>query len=138
MATLTAKQEIFSLGVIAGLKPTESHLRAYPNKMKLKTRQEASSRLMKNSKVLARINELRRPAAVEAEMTLSGHLRDLMGLRNKAVKANQYGSAVSAEIARGKASGVHVEQTKREHSGPNGQPLMVPKLTVVIGADPVT
>ena len=50
-------------------------------------------------------------------MTLELHLEDLQRLRNMAVKEKQYGPAVTAEIARGKASGVHVERIEANLSG---------------------
>ncbi len=46
-------------------------------------------------------------------MTLEGHLRALAELRDKAKAANQFGAAITAEIARGKASGVHIEKSEQ-------------------------
>ena len=133
---LTSKQESYAMGLFAGKSQIDSHRFAYPNKMTDKVRIEAASRLAKNSKVVARLKELRVPVVKKALMTLEGHLISLEKLRDKAVKVDQFGPAVSAEVARGKASGVHVEQTKQELSGPGGTPLVPPKLTVIIGANP--
>lgn len=72
-----------------------------------------ASRLTRNDKVAARVAEIQSRAATRAEMTLQGHLEDLAELRDKAAKAKQYSAAISAEIARGKASGVHVEKSEQ-------------------------
>ena len=44
-----------------------------------------------------------------------------MRLRNMAAKEKQYSAAITAEVARGKASGVHVERV--EHTGKDGGPM---------------
>ena len=77
-----------------------------------KTAGEAASRLLKNSEVIARLAELRAPAAEKAGITLDSHLAELADLRDKAKDARQFSAAIAAEIARGKASGVHVEKTE--------------------------
>lgn len=67
---------------------------------------------MANSKISARVAELRKPIAEKAQITLESHLHDLMMLRNMAVKEKQIGAAITAEVARGKAAGVHIEKTE--------------------------
>ena len=47
------------------------------------------------------------------QITLESHLADLQMLRDKAMESNQLSAAISAEIARGKASGVHVEKSEQ-------------------------
>ena len=57
---LTEKQEQFVRNIIEGMNQTEAYRAAYPNtKMSDKTISEAASRLMTNSKVVARLQELR-------------------------------------------------------------------------------
>ena len=61
---LTEKQEQFVQNIIQGMNQAEAYRSAYPNqKMSDKTIWEAASRLMKNDKVVARINELRNELA---------------------------------------------------------------------------
>lgn len=72
-----------------------------------------ASRLTRNDKVQSRLMELQERAATKAVLTLETHLSDLKDLRDQAKDARQFAAAISAEIARGKASGVHVE--KSEH-----------------------
>jgi hypothetical protein len=45
-------------------------------------------------------------------MTLEGHLKRLDELSKAAQAANQLSAAIAAEVARGKASGVHVEKSE--------------------------
>lgn len=129
MGGLTAKQENYTLGLYAGLPEIHAHRDAYPNNMNDKTRAEAASRLAKNSKIVARLAELRRPAAKAAQITLESHLDDLGKLRNKAERLCDLGSAIRAEIARGKHSGVAVEKSEISLKG---SPLMQAVLNVTI------
>jgi phage terminase small subunit len=74
-----------------------------------------ATRLLKKVEVQAEIARLRAPVVEAAQVTLASHLKSLDDLRRRATKAKQFGPAVSAEVARGKASGLYTE--KVEHSG---------------------
>ena len=63
-------------------------------------------------KVRGRVAELREPATKKAMITLESHLEDLMKLRNLAVQEKQVAAAITAEIARGKAAGIHIEKSQ--------------------------
>lgn len=106
----TAKKEKFAQCVASGMNQSDAYREAYEvgPKTKPETVNQAASRIMANSKVTARVAELRKPIVEKAQMTLEGHLRDLMMLRNMAVKEKQISAAIAAEVARGKASGIHV------------------------------
>jgi phage terminase small subunit len=108
---LTPKQEAFCLSYLESNNATEAYRKA-GYAAEGKTAHEAASRLLKNSKVVARLKELRAPAAERACVTLEGHLETLADLRDRAMSANQFGAAISAEIARGKAAGIHVEKSE--------------------------
>lgn len=82
---------------LAGYKPSE------PN----------ASRLTSNDKVAARVAELLNRGAAKAVITLESHLQELAELRDLAKKAGQFSAATTAEVARGKASGVHVEKSEQ-------------------------
>lgn len=61
---LTDKQEAFVQNVAKGMNQAEAYRSAYPNqRMSDKTIYEAASRLMANSKIVARLKELRDIAA---------------------------------------------------------------------------
>ena len=113
--SLTPQQEAFAQAVASGLSQSDAYRKAYKVKptTRLETSQANASRLMADSKVSARVAELRAPVAAKAQITLEGHLDDLKTLRDAALKAEQYSAAISAEVARGKAAGVHVEKTEQ-------------------------
>lgn len=111
---LTSKQEKFAQSVASGMNQSDAYRAAYkvgPN-TKPETVNQAASRIMADSNVAARVAELRKPIAEKVQITLEGHLRDLMMLRNMAVKEKQISAAISAEVARGKAAGVHIEKSE--------------------------
>ena len=75
---LTAKQEIFAQNIIMGMSQAEAYRNAYnTKKMSDKTVWENASRLMNNSKVIARVNELRSQVATTAIMTAEERLKFL-------------------------------------------------------------
>jgi hypothetical protein len=65
---------------------------------------------MADPNIHSRVGVLREPIARKAMITLESHLEDLQRLRNMAVKAEQFGAAITAEVARGKAAGIVVEK----------------------------
>jgi phage terminase small subunit len=111
---MTPKQEAFA---VAYVKDSTDALKAwreagYGANSSDETARKEASRMLKNPKVAARVAELRAPAAERAGITLESHLADLAALRDEAREARQYGPAITAEIARGKASGVAVEKSE--------------------------
>lgn len=133
MTKLTAKQESFTLGLFAGLPEIHAHRDAYPNNLNDNARAVEACRLAKNPKIVARLAELRAPAAKAAQITLEGHLNALGGLRDAARAKGDLGSAIKAEIARGKHSGVAIEKSELNLKG---GPLMQAVLNVTISPPP--
>lgn len=107
---LTPKQIKFAQSIVSGMSQADAYRTAYPNKMSDKTIVEAASRQMADSNVLAMIEKLRAPVIKRAQITLENHLNDLQSLRNMATEEKQYSAAISAEVARGKASGLYIEK----------------------------
>ncbi|MFC4705193.1 MULTISPECIES: hypothetical protein [Paraburkholderia] len=68
---------------------------------------------------------MRQPAVENAQITLESHLAELAALRNAARAARDYGAAIRAEIARGKAAGLYVERLEVEHRGPTLVEILV-------------
>ena len=119
---LTAKQEAFCLAFVATGKPVDAYRAAgYSPDMSDKTAGEAASRLLKDSKILARLAIVRAPAAQKAGITLESHLADLKDLRDKARGEGKYSAAVAAEVARGKVSGFYIDKVAL--TGANGGPV---------------
>ena len=122
---LTPKQEAFAQAIVTGVSQSDAYRAAY--KVRPGTKPESvnvnASKIMADAKVTLRVAELREPVAKKAQITLESHLDDLMRLRNMAAKEKQYSAAISAEIARGKASGVHIEKSEQTVSTRTLEPL---------------
>lgn len=68
-STLTPKEEVFCLAVMAGENPSNAYRKAYrPQRAKAKTIHEMASRLMAKRKVHARLAELMQPVIQQARM----------------------------------------------------------------------
>ncbi|NBU30621.1 MAG: terminase [Actinobacteria bacterium] len=113
LSGLTPKQEKFAQEVASGQSLADAYRAAFSVRPSTKPESiwQAASKLMANPKVSPRVDELRQVAAQNAVLTLEGHLDDLKALRDAAVSSGQLSAAISAEIARGKAAGVHVERS---------------------------
>lgn len=123
--SLTPKQEAFAQAIVTGVSQSDAYRAAY--KVSPKTKPESvnqnASRIMANVNVMSRVAELRLPVAKKAQITLESHLDDLKALRNMATKEKQFSAAIAAEIARGKASGVHIEKSEQTVSTRTLEPL---------------
>jgi phage terminase small subunit len=120
---LTARQEEFAQCIAKGMSQYDALHQAYncaPN-AKRSSLDCRASELRANRKISVRIDELRAPVVEEVRITLKTHLEDLLRLRNLAADSAKYGPAIAAEIARGKASGLHVDKT--ELTGKDGKDL---------------
>ena len=56
------------------------------------------------------IGELREEVQNKYEVTFEKHIKELATLREEALKKGSFSSAVNAEVARGKAGGLYIEQ----------------------------
>jgi phage terminase small subunit len=135
---LTPKQEAFAHAVASGMTHSDAYRATFKvgANTKTETVNQASSRLMANSNITARVAELRKPVAERAMMTLESHLKRLSDLSDSAEAAGQYSAAIAAEIARGKASGVMVD--KVELSGPNGGDIPAKLVIEYVRPNPAT
>ena len=109
---LTQKQENFCLAYIETGNASEAYRRVYNAKgMKPETVNRNAKALLDNNKIATRLEELRKPVAESAQITLAQHLSTLEELRELAKEEGKYGPAIQAEIARGKAAGLYVERS---------------------------
>ena len=109
---LTQKQENFCLAYIETGNASEAYRKAYnADGMKPETVNRKAKELLDNGKITARLEELRKPVAESARITLEQHLSTLEELRELAKQYGKYGPAIQAEIARGKAAGLYVERS---------------------------
>lgn len=120
MTGLTRRQEMFVAEFIKDGNATQAAVRAG---FSAKGASVQASRLLANVKVTEAIAKLRAPIVEAAGLTLAGHLKALEDLRDAALGAKQFAPAVTAEVSRGKVSGLYVE--RQEISGADGSPLKV-------------
>lgn len=125
---LTAKQEKFCQNIAKGMNQSDAYREAYNTaKGKDKTVWENASRLMSDSKVTARIEELRAETTEEIKYTVEDSFRKLSEIQVLAMKNKKLTEAIKAEELKGKLKGLYVE--KREISG--GLDLTTFKIEVV-------
>lgn len=130
---LTQKQEAFCIAYLETGNASEAYRQAYSTRsMKPETVNNKAHQLLKKGEIGARLDELRRPAVEAAQLTLEGHLADLKMLRDKALEAEQFSAAITAETNRGKAAGLYTE--KHELSGPGGGPIPTMPTTIQLVA----
>lgn len=108
---LTPKMDAFCLAFLETGNRSEAYRQAYDtSKMKPETVHKRASELAMNGEVKGRIAELRAAAAEKAVVSLGEHLFDLQRMRDIALERGKYSAAISAEVARGKAAGLHSER----------------------------
>lgn len=109
--TLTPKQEAFCHAYHQTGNASEAYRRAGYSGGSLKTIHEAASRLLRNSKVLARVTELQARAAKKHDVTVDGLTDELDKALAKAMAEPKGASAaVSAIMAKGKLHGLVVDK----------------------------
>lgn len=126
---LTPKQEKFAQEVAKGKTQADAYRASFavrPN-TKPESVQQSASKLMADPKVSSRVEELRERVAAKVGITLESHLAALAELSKRAAEENQFSAAISAEVARGKASGIYID--KHEITGKGGAPIQQTNLT---------
>ena len=114
---LTDRQRKFAEGIVAGKRMAEAYKEAYNcENMSTPTVSRAAVTLMKNSKVVALIEEMRRPIVIAEHLTAEGHMLELRRLRDLALDAGKHEAAIRAEELRGKVAGLYI--TKVESGAP--------------------
>ncbi len=107
-----------------GRKPLPAFRLAYPNnKSQDETARVRAYQMLKSPSISMAVSQIEKAAIQSIVLTLNDHLQNLAVLRDEAKKVRQYGAAVSAEVNRGKASGLYI--TRTEITGKDGQPLAV-------------
>mgnify|MGYP003667811248 FL=1 len=84
-----------------------------------KERARSSASELQNSNyyplVVQEINRLRKEINEKYRVSLETHMRDLDEIKRIALEAGSYSAAVQAEVARGKAGGLYIEQKIIKH-----------------------
>lgn len=112
---LTPKMEAFCVEFAKTGNASDAYRKAYDAaRMKPETIAVRASELQKNGKIAVRLSQLRSDARKASGITLAEHLNALRSLREDAREAGQFGAAVSAEMGRGKASGLYSDASHDE------------------------
>lgn len=115
---LTAKQEAFAQAIASGVSQADAYRMAYNHEgMQANTVHSRACELAKDSKVAARIAELRAPVIEAAQLTLKSHLEELERLSQLAEKDGKWQAAIKAQELRGKVSGLYVEKIDANVNG---------------------
>lgn len=120
---LTPKQEAFAIAVASGKSQADAYREAFNVR---ETTKDSSvhvnaSKLMADAKIAQRVQELRKPVADKAMITLESHITRLQELAEIALENGQVAAAIKAEELCGKASGIYVE--KKQITGADGGPI---------------
>lgn len=106
----TPRMEKFSQSLASGMNKTDAYRTAYSYENKTQsTLNNCAYVLSKHPEVIMRVEEIRAPIVAKVGITLENHLARLRELSKAAEMAENYGPAVTAEVARGKVSGLYVE-----------------------------
>jgi hypothetical protein len=109
---------------------SEAYRKAYKaERMKPETIAKRAIELQQNGKITGRLASLRADVRKKSGITLEEHMKALGVLRNLASTAKQYSAAITAEMARGKVSGLY---TADDESGDAPAPTKV-EISVVNG-----
>lgn len=121
--SLTPKQEKFALAVASGKTQSDAYRAAFNVRPTTKDTSVNvnASKLMADANIAQRVEQLRKPIAAKAMITLESHIARLKELAELAIQEGQISAAIKAEELCGKASGVYVE--KRQITGADGGPI---------------
>ena len=123
MNSLTPKEEAFAVAVASGMNYSDAYRSAVKVRptTKPETVNQEASKIMARPNVRTRVEELRKPIAEKAMLTLESHMERLKELAEIALDNGQVAAAIKAEELRGKASGIYVE--KKQITGADGGPV---------------
>lgn len=107
---LTANMEAFCVELAKTGNASEAYRKAYAaGSMKAETIAKRALELQQNGKITGRLAQLRAEVRKTSGITLEEHLRELRTLRQEARAAMQFSAAITAEVSRGKVSGLYDE-----------------------------
>ena len=116
---LTANQEAFCVELAKTGNASEAYRKAYDcSRMKASTISRNAKALQDNTKITARLSALRSDVRRASGITLQEHLEMLRTLRDEARAALQLSPAITAEVSRGKVSGLYTDGNADDDAPP--------------------
>ena len=132
---LTAKQEAFCIAYLETGNATEAYRRAYDvSKMAPSTINRAAKDVIDNSKITARLAELRAPVIKKAQITVEDLLRELEEARVVAMTCETPQSSAAIAATMGKAKLLGFDKQIVELSGKSGGAIITRVERVIIDA----
>lgn len=130
--SLTPQREAFAQAIASGLNQSDAYRKTYPNSKNWKpeTVWSNASVLMKNSKVLARVDELKAALAEKQIWTREDSVRELKSIVNH--KESRAADKTAAIKELNVMHGFNAPQ-KHEISGPNGIPIPSNMIINIVG-----
>lgn len=113
--SLTAKQEKFCQEIVKGKTQYESYCIAYPEQVDTSKRETLDNNaymLSKKSEIIARIDELRKPAIDKVNITLEKLITELEEVKKLAKNKEQLKVFIKAIEEQGKLSGLYTIKTE--------------------------
>ena len=108
---LTPKQESFAQAVVSGMTQSDAYRSAYSaGKMKAETIQRKACELMKDGKITARVEELRKPVVEKLQYDLEKAMGEAQEAFEVARDKENGGAMVAAVTLRAKLNGLLVER----------------------------
>lgn len=105
--TLTAKQEKFCQGVAKGLTYSDAYREAYnAENMKAETINRVATDLMKDPKIIARVEQLKQRALKRYDLTVDDIISELEEAREIAKETKTSAAMVSASMGKAKLLGL--------------------------------
>ena len=116
---LTANMEAFCVELARTGDASAAYRKAYSaERMKPDTIQKRARELQLNGRITVRLAQLREDVRRTSGITLVEHLSTLQELRQEARAAMQYSAAITAEVSRGKVSGLYDEGSNEDDAAP--------------------
>lgn len=129
---LTKMQEVFAQELFKGLNQSAAYRVAYPKSKQwtVATLNANASRLAKNSKVVARLDQLRAPVARKLQYGVEEAMEEALQAFRLAATTEQPGAMVAAATLRAKLQGLLVERkeiavTKMDGMGANDKAMVL-------------
>lgn len=118
-AKLTRQETFCRLLALENMTPMEAYVQAFEWKGDADTARKSALSLLAVPEIAERVEALQ-PFQIDAPsdgdmLSLQEHLAELAQLERLAVRQGQIGPAITAAIARGKASGLYVERSITAH-----------------------
>ncbi|MEL7224467.1 MAG: terminase small subunit [Cyanobacteria bacterium J06576_12] len=115
MSKLSEQQEKFCRNIVEGMSQTDAY-EAAGYKGDRKSLQDNASRLIGNDRIIARIEQLRKDATEDTEVTLQWLIEQAVGVLSEAREDGSHAASIAAIKELGVLTGERVEKRQNENT----------------------